>query len=50
MFFDDLATIKVVEMPLTVVRAFKKKIEVGDGYYIKDNMIVKLKTPLWEET
>ena len=49
MFFDDLALMKPVEIPLTVARAFKKKVELGDGYYMKDNMVVKLKTPLWEE-
>lgn len=49
MFFDDLVLMKPVEIPLTVARAFKKKVELGDGYYMKDNMVVKLKTPLWEE-
>ncbi len=49
MFFEDLPNCKVTEIPLTVARAFKKKIELGDGYYLKDNAIVKLKTPLWEE-
>ncbi|QFJ53729.1 type VII secretion protein EssC [Pseudobutyrivibrio xylanivorans] len=49
MFFDDLPNCKVTEIPLTAARAFKKKIEAGDGYYLKDNAIVKLKTPLWNE-
>ena len=48
-FFEDLANCKVAEIPLTVNRQFKKKIELGDGYYMKDNMVVKLKTPLWVE-
>jgi len=48
MFFEDLANCKVTEIPLTVTRQFKKKIEIGDGYYMKDNVLIKLKTPLCE--
>jgi S-DNA-T family DNA segregation ATPase FtsK/SpoIIIE len=44
MFFDDLANIKVLDMPLAVLRQFKKPIEIGDGYYIKDNNCKKIKT------
>ncbi len=49
MHFDDLGTFKVAEVPMTAVRAFKKKVELGDAYYLKDNLIVKLKTPLNKE-
>lgn len=44
MFFDDLANMKVLDMPLAVLRQFKKPIEIGDGYYIKDNNCMKIKT------
>lgn len=48
-FFDDLANLKVFDVPLSAVRNFKKPIEVGDGYYIKDNSIVKIKTPIHQK-
>lgn len=44
MFFDDMANMKVLDMPLAVIRQFKKPIEIGDGYYIKDNNCMKIKT------
>ena len=44
MFFDDMANIKVLDMPLAVIRQFKKPIEIGDAYYIKDNNCMKIKT------
>ncbi|WP_242871234.1 type VII secretion protein EssC [Pseudobutyrivibrio sp. YE44] len=49
MFFDNLGAMKAAEIPLVAAKAFKKQIELGDGYYLKDNLIVKLKTPLWDE-
>ena len=44
MFFDDMANMKVLDMPLAVLREFKKPIETGDGYYIKNNNCMKIKT------
>ena len=44
MFFDDMANMKILDMPLAVLRQFKKPIETGDGYYIKDNNCAKIKT------
>ena len=46
MYFDDISNMKIYDMPLAVARKFKKPIETGDGYYIKDNECMKLKTPL----
>lgn len=46
MFFDDIENMKILDMPLAVLRAYKKPIEPGDGYYIKDNAVVKVKTAL----
>lgn len=45
-FFDDLANLKIMDMPLATLRGFKKPIELGDCYYIKENKCVKIKTPL----
>lgn len=45
-FFDDLTNMKITDLPMAVMRDFKKPIELGDGYYIKENKCVKIKTPL----
>jgi S-DNA-T family DNA segregation ATPase FtsK/SpoIIIE len=44
LYFDDISNMKILDMPLATMRAFKKPIEIGDGYYIKDNDCFKLKT------
>jgi len=46
LFFDDLSTLKLFDMPLPIVRNFKKAIEVGDCFYIRETGCVKIKTPL----
>ena len=46
LFFDDIANMKIFDVPLAISRAFRKPIEQGDGYYMKDNSCVKLKTPV----
>lgn len=46
MYFDDMANMKIFDVPLAMMRNFKKPIELGDGYYIKDNECVKLKTAM----
>lgn len=46
MVFDDLGNLKIFDAPLSLIRAFKKPIEQGDGYYIKENSCVKVKTAL----
>lgn len=48
MYFDDMSNMKIFDVPLAMARNFKKPIELGDGYYIKDNECVKLKTALSE--
>lgn len=44
--FDDIQNIKITDIPMQLARQFKKPIETGDAYYIKDNGINKLKTVL----
>ena len=46
MYFDDVSNMKILDIPLSVNRMFKKPIELGDGYFIRDNEYVKLKTPI----
>ncbi len=46
LLFDDMSNMKIFDVPLSVSRNFKKAIELGDGYYIRDNECVKLKTVL----
>ena len=45
-FFDDLANLKILDMPLSMLRQFKKPVEPGDCYFIRDNECMKLKTPI----
>ena len=47
MYFDDMGNMKIFDVPLAMSRNFKKPIELGDGYYIKDNECVKLKTSIY---
>lgn len=46
MYFDDIANMKIFDVPLTLARSFKKPIEIGDGYYINENNCHRLKTPI----
>lgn len=46
MYFDDISNMKIFDVPLAMSRNFKKPIELGDGYYIKNNECVKLKTSI----
>ena len=46
LYFDDISNMKIFDVPLAIARAFKKPIEQGDGYYMRDNTCVKLKTPV----
>ena len=48
-FFDNLASLKIFDVPLAISRQFKKPIELGDGYYMRDNECIKVKTVLnWD--
>ena len=38
---------KIYDVPLSMVRNFKKPVETGDAYYIRENTCVKLKTPFF---
>lgn len=49
LFFDDLAKIKITDVPAAQQRQFKKQVEPGDAFYITGAGIAKLRTPLWEE-
>ena len=46
LFFEDMASMKLFDVPLAMMRNFKKPIEEGDGYYIRENSCTKLKTPV----
>lgn len=45
-FFGDISTLKIIDLPLSMIREFKKPVSVGDCYYIDDNVCYKIKTPL----
>lgn len=44
MYFDDMNNMKIFDVPLAMMRNFKKPIELGDGYFISGNECRKLKT------
>lgn len=46
LYFDDIANLKILDLPLSVMRQFKKPIDTGDCFYIKDNECIKIKTTL----
>lgn len=47
LFFDDMVNLKIYDLPLSLTKLYKKQIELGDAYYIKENDCCKLKTPLF---
>lgn len=48
MFFDDIANMKLLDLPIPLTKEFKKKISVGDAFYIKENEITKIKSVKYE--
>lgn len=44
LIFEDLFNLKFVDIPYTTLKEYKKPIKLGDGYYLKENDIIKLKT------
>ncbi len=45
---DDLQNLKCFDPPYEVLRQYKKPVSLGDGYYINENEVVKLKLILSE--
>jgi S-DNA-T family DNA segregation ATPase FtsK/SpoIIIE len=43
-FFDDLQNLKIVDVSTVTLRKFKKKISIGDAYWLSGNEISKIKT------
>lgn len=43
LLLDDLDTLKVFDVPYEEIKANRKKLQLGDAYYIKDNAVTKLK-------
>ena len=44
-FFDDIDRIKIIDIPLMIVRSNKKPLGLGDCFFIRDNECKKIKTP-----
>lgn len=44
--FDDIHNFKITDLPLASIRDYKKPVEPGDAYYVKENSITKIKTIL----
>ena len=48
LFFDNLSSLKIFDVPLAISRNFKKPISLGDCYYTRDNECIKIKSILNE--
>lgn len=46
LIFDELSNQKVLDIPMAIAREYKKKIEVGEGFYCKENEVIKIKSVL----
>ena len=46
LFFDDLVNMKMIDLPLSIMKNHKKPIVMGDCYFMKDNECTKIKTAL----
>ena len=42
LYFDDMDAMKILDLPLAVIRQYKKPITVSDCYYINDNDVSKI--------
>lgn len=49
LFLDDLQNLKVFDVPYEAIRENKKPISAGDGYFIDDNDVIKIKLTLTDE-
>lgn len=43
LYFDDLDNLKVFDVAYEDMKANKKRLQLNDAYYIKDNSVVKVK-------
>lgn len=43
LLFDDLDNLKVFDVPYEELKANKKRLQLGDAYYIEDNAVTKIK-------
>ena len=46
LIFENIGDIKILNIPMASVRAFKKANGAGDAFYLRGNDLIKLKTPL----
>lgn len=43
-FFDNLSSLKIMDLPLSVLKQYKKQVDTGDCYLIRDSECRKIKT------
>lgn len=46
LLFDNMDSCKIIDIPLSVSRNNRKKLELGDAYYVAGNDYFKVKTPI----
>lgn len=43
LYFDDLDNLKVFDVAYEYIKAYRKKLQLGDAYYMNDNVVTKIK-------
>ena len=43
-FFDNIASMKMFDIPIAVARQFKKPVEQGEFYWLREELISKVKS------
>ena len=43
LIFEDAASIKVLDLPISVTKKYAKKLEPEDAYYVNDGKLSKLR-------
>lgn len=49
LYFDELSTLKIADVPMAVQRQFRQTMEVGDAFWLSRSEVTRLKTPIYEE-
>ena len=49
LFFDELMSLKLVDIPVAVQRQFKQSMEPGDAFWLNKADVIRVKTPVYEE-
>lgn len=49
LYFDELSSLKLTDVPMAVQRQFKQIMEPGDAFWLSKTDVIRMKTPIVEE-